>query len=69
MGGAEDRDDGCTNPPVPILPSVSRPQSLPQGRLESAGPAGGFACAFRQQHFARPRQQHEADALSEPAAS
>ena len=69
MGGAEGLDDGGTNPPVPTLPSVSRPQSPPQGPLENAGPAGGFARAFRQQHFARPRQQHEADELNELAAS
>ena len=43
MGGSEDRDDGCTNPPVLTLPSVTRPQSLPQGLLENAGPAGAFA--------------------------
>lgn len=69
MGGSEDRDDGCTNPPVLTLPSVTRPQSLPQGLLENAGPAGAFAFALRQQHFARPRQQHEADELNELAAS
>ena len=69
MGGAEDRDDGGKNPPVPVLPSVTRLQSPPQGLLESAGAAGGFALALRQQHFARPRQQHEADELNELAAS
>jgi hypothetical protein len=69
MGGAKDRDHGRTNPAVPMLPSVSRLQSAPQGLLESAGPAGGFAFALRQQHFARPRQQHEADELNELAAS
>jgi hypothetical protein len=69
MGGAADRDDGGANPPVPIPPSVSRPQSPPQGLLENAGPAGGFAFVLRQQHFARPRQQHEADELNELAAS
>jgi hypothetical protein len=40
MGGATDRVPGRTNPLVPIPPSVSRPQSLPQDVLESAGPYG-----------------------------
>ena len=68
-GGARDREDGCTNPLVLTLPSVTPPQSVPQDLLESAGPAGRFARAFPQQHFARPRQQDELDAVSDPAAS
>ena len=69
MGGAEDQAKGCANLLVLTLPSVSRPQSPPQDLPENAGPAGGFAFAFRQQHFARPRQQDEDDAMNELAAS
>jgi hypothetical protein len=69
MGGAKEREDGCTNPFVLIPPSVSRPHSPPQDLVESAGPSGRVSLALRQQHFARLRQQDEADGLNERAAS
>src|ERR1035441_2423086 len=68
-GGAKDRDEGCTNPLVRTLPSVSLPQSPQKDLLESAGPTAGFAFALPQQHFARLRQQDELHAVSDRAAS
>jgi hypothetical protein len=69
MAGANERQEGCTNSSVPIVPSVSAPQSLPQDLLERSGPTGPFHFAWRQQHVARFRQQEELDALSGRAAS
>ena len=72
MGRAKDRLEGGTHLAVPALPGARQPQSLPQDlpELESAGPAGGFALALRQQHLPWLRQQEqEADALSDWTAS
>ena len=69
MSGAQDREVGCTDPVVPMLPGVSLPQSLPQDLPESAGPAGGFASSLRQQHFARLRQQPDEVAVASDRAA
>lgn len=69
MGFAQDREEDCTNPLDPMLPSIRRPQSLPQDLLESAGPAGCCGLFLWQQHCTRLRQQDELAALSDRAAS
>lgn len=67
LGGATQRAEEGTNPPALMPPKVT-PQSLPQARLEIAGPVEGLACSL-QQRLAWLGQQDEADGRKGPAAS
>src|SRR5579862_9697412 len=68
-GGTTGLEEGRTSPVTVVPPSVTWPQSLPQNRLENAGPAVGFAPAFLRQQLPRPRQQERLASLNTLAAS
>jgi hypothetical protein len=66
--GATRRHDGRTKWSALAVAIADWQQSPPHDGLANAGPAGGLACDFLQQHLPWPWQQEELDSPAAPKA-